>query len=98
TGGGLPENVPRMLGSCGAEIDLAAWSLPPVFAWLIEAGGLDRAEALKTFNCGIGLVLAVAPEAADAVGAALTAAGETVIRIGKVTDMPGVAFQGDWAR
>ncbi|MEM1266793.1 MAG: phosphoribosylformylglycinamidine cyclo-ligase [Pseudomonadota bacterium] len=98
TGGGLPENVPRMLGSCGAEIDLAAWSLPPVFAWLIEAGGLDRAEALKTFNCGIGLVLAVAPEAQDAVGAALTAAGETVIRIGKVTDTPGVAFQGDWAR
>ncbi|MEM0945676.1 MAG: phosphoribosylformylglycinamidine cyclo-ligase, partial [Pseudomonadota bacterium] len=67
TGGGLTENIPRLLPSgLRAEIDLAAWSLPPVFRWLVLAAGLAEAETLKTFNCGMGLVLAVAPDRAEA--------------------------------
>jgi phosphoribosylformylglycinamidine cyclo-ligase len=57
TGGGLTENLPRVLPEgLGAEIDLSSWALPPVFRWLAEEGGLDQAEMLKTFNAGIGMV------------------------------------------
>ena len=64
TGGGLTENLPRVLPKdLGAEIDLDAWTLPPVFAWLRQSAGIADAEMLKTFNCGIGLVLVVAPGA-----------------------------------
>ena len=60
TGGGLTENLPRVLpDGMGAEIDLAAWTLPPVFGWLAQTGGMAQAEMLKTFNCGIGMVLVV---------------------------------------
>ena len=98
TGGGLTENVPRVLPEgLGVEIRLDAWALPPVFRWLIAEGGLDQAEALRTFNCGIGMVLVVAPEAADPVAAALTAAGEKVARIGSVVRGQGVAFRGSLA-
>ena len=60
TGGGLTENLPRVLpnGLC-AEIDLQAWSLPPVFGWLAEQAGIETSELLKTFNCGIGMVVDV---------------------------------------
>ena len=86
TGGGLTENLPRVLpDGIGAEIDLDAWTLPPVFAWLRDTASIAEAEMLKTFNCGIGLIVVVAPEAADAVSAALTKAGETVTRIGVLT-------------
>src|SRR5690606_36070130 len=75
TGGGLTENVPRVLPEgLGVEIRLDAWALPPVFRWLIDEGGLDQAEALRTFNCGIGMVLVAAPEAAEALTAVLTEA------------------------
>jgi phosphoribosylformylglycinamidine cyclo-ligase len=95
TGGGLTENLPRVLPpGLGAEIDLAAWSLPPVFGWLIAAGGLEEAEALRTFNCGIGMVAVADPQAADALTEALTAAGETVVRIGRVVEGTGVAYRG----
>ena len=60
TGGGLTENLPRVLNEGqGAEIDLDSWDLPPVFNWLAETGGLAEAEMLKTFNSGIGMVLVV---------------------------------------
>jgi len=95
TGGGLTENVPRMLPEgLGAEIDLTAWQLPPVFDWLARTGGLADAELLKTFNAGIGLVIAVDRESADAVLAALAEAGETAIRIGDVVPGVGVQYSG----
>jgi phosphoribosylformylglycinamidine cyclo-ligase len=95
TGGGLTENLPRVLPEgLGAEIDLGAWSLPPVFRWLAEEGGLEQAELLKTFNAGIGMVLAVAADRAEALEALLTEAGETVHRIGHVVPGAGVRYSG----
>ncbi len=95
TGGGITENLPRVLpDGMGAQVDLSAWTLPGVFAWLAETGGMDEAEMLKTFNCGIGMVLAVAADEADALTALLTDAGETVHRLGHVTATPGVHYTG----
>ena len=95
TGGGLTENLPRVLPEgMGAQIDLSAWDLPPVFKWLAATGGMAEAELLKTFNCGIGMIVVVAAEQADAVTAVLEEAGETVSRIGSVTGTPGVAYTG----
>jgi phosphoribosylformylglycinamidine cyclo-ligase len=94
TGGGLSENLPRVLpDGLGAVVERDAWTLPPVFAWLAEAGGVAEAEMLRTFNCGIGMVAVVAEERADALAAALAAAGETVHRIGHVTTGTGVAYR-----
>ena len=95
TGGGLTENLPRVLPEgAGAEIDLDAWSLPPVFGWLAETGGLAEGEMLKTFNCGIGMVLAVAPDRAEALTALLAEAGETVVPLGQVVQGQGVTYRG----
>lgn len=95
TGGGLTENLPRVLpeGS-GAQIDLNAWDLPPVFQWMAEAGGIAEAEMLKTFNCGIGMIVVCAEDRADELAALLSDAGETVARIGTVTDTAGMAYSG----
>ena len=96
TGGGLTENLPRILPEgLGAEIDLGAWTLPVVFGWLRAQGGIDDAEMLKTFNCGIGMVLAVAPDRAEALAEMLRAAGETVSRIGTVTPGAGIRYTGN---
>lgn len=96
TGGGLTENLPRVLPEgLGARIDLGAWSLPPVFAWLRDAGGLSQAELLKTFNAGVGMVLVVAPEAAEALQGQLEAAGETVYRLGEVQPGEGITYVGE---
>ena len=85
TGGGLTENLPRVLpDGLGAEIDLGAWVLPPVFRWLANEGNVPEAEMLKTFNCGIGMVAVVSPDRAAALEAALTESGETVVRLGEV--------------
>ncbi|MCC6919190.1 MAG: phosphoribosylformylglycinamidine cyclo-ligase [Alphaproteobacteria bacterium] len=85
TGGGLTENLPRALpDGLDAEIDAAAWALPPVFAWLQKMGGIATGEMLRTFNCGIGMTAVVAADAADAVTAAFAAEGETVFRIGRL--------------
>ncbi len=63
TGGGLTDNIPRVLpNKLAAEIDLGAFPLPPVFAWLQREARLDQAEMLRTFNCGIGMILVVAPQ------------------------------------
>ena len=95
TGGGLTENLPRVLPEgLGAEIDLDAWDLPGVFGWLRETGGMAEAEMLKTFNCGIGMVLAVAADRADALAAELTEAGETVCMLGRVAAGEGVRYTG----
>jgi len=95
TGGGLTENLPRALPKgCGAEVDLDAWSMPPVFGWLAAEGGLEPAEMLKTFNSGIGMVAIASAEKADAVMTALLDAGETVSRIGSVVAGEGVTYSG----
>ena len=98
TGGGLTENLPRVLPEgLGAEIDLTAWRLPPVFAWLNEVAGMEQAELLKTFNCGIGLILVVAADREAALSALLAEAGETVIPLGAVAEGQGVSYQGTLA-
>jgi phosphoribosylformylglycinamidine cyclo-ligase len=95
TGGGLTENLPRVLpDDLGAEIDLSAWTLPPVFAWLAQTAGMAEAELLKTFNCGIGMIAVVAADRADAVEALLVASGEVVTRMGQVQQGAGVAYTG----
>lgn len=98
TGGGITENLPRVLPKdLGADIDLSSWPLPPVFRWLAEAGGIDRAEMLKTFNSGIGMILSVAADRADALAGLLAEQGETVHRLGRVTAGQGVRYSGTLA-
>ncbi len=98
TGGGLTENIPRVLPQgMAASIDLRSWQLPPVFAWLSQQGGMAEAELLKTFNAGIGMVLIVEPARAEAVAALLIGAGETVYRLGEVIAGDGVQYQGQLA-
>ena len=83
TGGGFPDNLPRVLPEgIGLALDLAAIAIPPVFRWLARAGGVAQGEMLRTFNCGIGMAVVVAPGDADRTQAALRAAGETVVRFG----------------
>jgi phosphoribosylformylglycinamidine cyclo-ligase len=95
TGGGLTENLPRILpAGCGAAIDLGAWRLPPVFRWLAETGGIAPAEMLKTFNAGIGMVLVVAPDRADALADLLSNSGERVHVLGRVVEGAGVEYTG----
>jgi phosphoribosylformylglycinamidine cyclo-ligase len=85
TGGGLLENIPRVLPeTCHAFVDASQWQLPAIFARLQEGGRVAAGEMARTFNCGIGMAVIVAAEEADAVSAELTAAGETVHRIGTV--------------
>ncbi len=95
TGGGLTENLPRVLpDELGAQIDLNAWDLPPVFRWMADVGGIAEAEMLKTFNCGIGMIVVCDARRADELTTLLAEAGETVARIGTVTDVPGVSYSG----
>ncbi|EDZ48308.1 phosphoribosylformylglycinamidine cyclo-ligase [Rhodobacterales bacterium Y4I] len=95
TGGGLTENLPRVLPEdLGADIDLNAWELPPVFKWMAETGGIAEAEMLKTFNCGIGMILSVAADRADELVKVLQAEGETVARLGTVTKGAGMRYSG----
>ncbi|MCB1359399.1 MAG: phosphoribosylformylglycinamidine cyclo-ligase, partial [Maritimibacter sp.] len=95
TGGGITENLPRVLPEgLGALVDLDAWELPPVFRWLAGTGGMEQPELLKTFNCGLGMILAVAPAQLAPVRAALEASGETVVQIGRVQPGDGVSTLG----
>lgn len=95
TGGGLTENLPRVLPQgLGAHIDLSAWDLPPVFRWLAETAGMSEPELLKTFNSGIGMIVVVDPARADVLAQLLTDAGETVHRIGTVEAGQGVRYSG----
>ena len=85
TGGGLVENVPRILpAGLAARIERAAWRLPPLFQWLKEQGNIADEELYRVFNCGIGLVAIVAPADAARAMKILRAAGETVWRVGRV--------------
>ena len=92
TGGGLVDNLPRILPQdCAAAIDLSSWQLPAVFDWLQQAGGIQQAEMLRTFNCGVGMVLAVAPELADDCLASACDLGETAWEIGEIIARDGDA-------
>ena len=99
TGGGLIENIGRVLpAGLAAEIDARRWTLPDVFAWLAEAGGLAAPHLAETFNCGIGLVAIAAAEDADACRRAFEAEGERVYDIGTIVqrtpDLPAVQIVG----
>ena len=86
TGGGLIENPPRMLPDhLGFELDYSAWQRPAVFDWLAETGGIDEHEMRRAFNGGIGMMLAVAAEDAEAITVALNDAGETAFICGSLT-------------
>ncbi|MEW6561901.1 MAG: phosphoribosylformylglycinamidine cyclo-ligase [Pseudomonadota bacterium] len=94
TGGGLTENVPRVLpDNTVAELDSAAWETPKLFHWLREQGNVAAQEMFRTFNCGIGMVVIVSAEDAERAAAQLRAAGETVWPIGQIR-----ARQGDEAQ
>ncbi len=85
TGGGLPGNVPRVLpANTRAVLEGGSWPVPPVFGWLRGIGGVPTSDMLDTFNCGLGMVVAVAPADADRVAAHLRAAGESVYRVGRI--------------
>ena len=85
TGGGLVENIPRVLQSnLTAVLDGKSWTMPPLFQWLQQHGGVADSEMHRVFNCGIGMTVIVSAENADAAMAQLQAAGETVYRIGEI--------------
>ena len=85
TGGGLLENIPRVLPEgCHARVDADAWAQPRLMAFLQAQGNIEPEEMARTFNCGIGMVAVVSADKADAVAQALEAAGETVHRIGTI--------------
>jgi phosphoribosylformylglycinamidine cyclo-ligase len=89
TGGGLVENVPRVLPEgVRAVLDRRAWPLPPLFRWLQTQGAVADAEMHRVFNCGIGMVIVVAEADAERAMARLAAAGETVRRIGVIEARP----------
>ncbi len=91
TGGGLSENIPRVLpAGLAAHIDLATFKSPRVFEWLRRAGNLGDAEMLRTFNCGIGMVVVADAAKASAVLSALTAAGEKPMVIGALEPGRGI--------
>jgi phosphoribosylformylglycinamidine cyclo-ligase len=95
TGGGLTENPPRVLpDGLACEIDLGAWQLPPVFRWLAQTANMSEAELLKTFNCGIGMILVVAEDRAEALTTLLQDAGEAVTRLGRIVEGQGVIYRG----
>ena len=98
TGGGFVDNIPRVLPEgMGAHVNLSAFTMPAVFDWLSRAGGLDQAEMVRTFNCGIGMVVVLAAGDADRVKTVLEQAGETVAVIGTITgegQEPRVTFEG----
>lgn len=93
TGGGFPDNLPRVLPKgLGAVLDLSAFPVLPAFGWLARAGGVAQAEMLRTFNCGIGMVVVAEREGAEDALAALRAAGEAPVAIGEIVEA------GDGAR
>jgi phosphoribosylformylglycinamidine cyclo-ligase len=92
TGGGITENLPRVLPEgLSAVVDLSAWEKPAVFQWLQEQGNVAEPEMLKTFNCGIGMIVCVAAEDAAAAAELLSRQGETVFNVGEIVAAEGPA-------
>jgi phosphoribosylformylglycinamidine cyclo-ligase len=95
TGGGLTENPPRVVPEgLACEIDLSAWTLPPVFRWLAKTANMAEPELLKTFNCGIGMIAFVDQARAVALAELFRAQGETVVELGRVVKGEGVIYKG----
>ena len=91
----MTENPPRVIpDGLACAIDLNAWTLPPVFRWLATTANMAEAELLKTFNCGIGMILVVAPDRAAALADLLAGMGETVVTLGHVVPGEGVVYSG----
>ena len=102
TGGGFPDNIPRVLPEgLGVSLDLAAIPVPPVFGWLAKTGNVAEREMLRTFNCGVGMIVVAEAARAAEVEAALKAAGESPVRMGEVVafsdDEERVAYRGHLA-
>lgn len=97
TGGGLIDNVPRVLGSCDAVIDTDAWEVPALFRMIVEAAGIDREEAYQALNMGIGMVLFVDDAQRSAVEAHLRASGEDFVVIGRTEAARGPEGVVRWA-
>ncbi len=94
TGGGLLENLPRVLpAGCGAQIKTDSWQWPALFSWLQEQGNVATREMYRTFNCGVGMVVCVAPDNCATTIAQLTASGHHAWQIGTVTSGSGVELQ-----
>ena len=90
TGGGFTDNIPRVLPKhLGVGIDLARLPVLPVFKWLAAQGGIAELELLRTFNCGIGMIAIVKPDAVEKVSEILTANGESVTLLGEVIPAAG---------
>jgi phosphoribosylformylglycinamidine cyclo-ligase len=89
TGGGFPDNIPRVLPhALGARIDLARVPVPPVFQWLALEGDIAQNEMLRTFNCGIGMIVIVSPADVGTVTKIFTRMGETAVTLGSVIKAP----------
>jgi phosphoribosylformylglycinamidine cyclo-ligase len=100
TGGGFPDNIPRVLpDNVSVHLDLASIHVPPVFGWLARTGNIAQSEMLRTFNCGVGMIVIVAANNAQAVANILEHSGERVFRCGIVEPRPlgapGVTFAGE---
>ena len=94
TGGGLPGNLPRVLpDGLAAVVDASSWTWPAVFRWLAEQGPVEETEMWRTFNCGVGMVLVLAPDAVDAARATLAARGVDAWVLGHVEASGGDAFR-----
>lgn len=97
TGGGFVDNIPRVLpDNLSAQIDLSAISVPPVFGWLAQSGNIARDEMLRTFNCGVGMLVAIAADEAEGLIQSLNSSGETAHRVGTLTERGAdpVIFEG----
>jgi len=95
TGGGFTENIPRVLpADLAAKIDLSRLKVPGVFNWLQKAGGIEQSEMLRTFNCGVGMVVAVEKSAGEVVAEVLRSHGEAVMELGQLVkrDSDAVIF------
>jgi phosphoribosylformylglycinamidine cyclo-ligase len=89
TGGGLPGNLPRVLPEgLGAEVSESTWTRPAIFDRIQRLGGVETAEMRRTFNLGVGLVVAIDPTKEAATTSALREAGEAPVTIGRVVAMP----------
>lgn len=95
TGGGIPGNLPRVLpDGLGAKIDRGAFAVPPIFAAIQRLGGVADEEMFRTFNMGLGMMVVVAPEHAEAALEAVGSAGHTASVVGTITATPGVTIEG----